>query len=279
MSEELVTSTIESSNDTDSEMVNSLVWNMLSRPAIQEELKSIGFNQLEKPYLGFVYDKTHSPDLTPEQELNWQEEKEKALEQYWRDLPEERKEIYNSGMVEYRKAVEYMKEPILETLELIKTSKFGLKEIFQKHINNEKITSQNVIDIMKEKGVVVEENPEKEQGWGLKGDNNGISRYRSGKWHVKLNKIALNDPRAILHELYAVELFDSLIQENPKIGDILTGITYGVMHFLKGFHFQEAQARGKRFFSKQMSLHILEGLYVNLVSIRRFYPQFQEYLE
>lgn len=186
----------------------------MGNPSIREDLEHLGYSRLEPPYSGYVMETIPRGMTESEMEL-WKKEKVREKLEFYANLDDDTKQRIEAESADYNQAVKYVESQVLDTLDTIKNSKFGLREIFNRKLRGETVEVKDMIDIMTENGVKVEQMPDREEGFGLP-DNHGQSRHTKDGWKARFNKTALEDPSEVMHELAAIEVFDSVMRESKQ---------------------------------------------------------------
>lgn len=248
-------------NEIEPETLAMLVEFSLGEEEIQKDLRKEGFTRFEPAYTGFLRDTAPLPSLK-ESPDEWEQRQQAQKEKYFASLSEEDKERISREKIEYDRVVTYVTEKTKESLLYIKESRYGLKEVFNIILDGkgQELKPEKIIKIMREKGLDVQEFPGQEKGFDG-GENHGESRYRNGKWAVKYNEVALQDNGEILHELLAVEIFDRIMQENPKFTNSVLNFPLRLLiSTVQGTSFKESGTRAEYVRRKMLAIPILECL-------------------
>ena len=249
----------ELENQIEPETLTMLVEFSLRDEEIRKDLQKQGFTRFEPAYTGYLRDTAPLPSLE-ESSDEWEQRQQMQKEKYFASLTEEDKERISKEKVEYDRVVAYVTEKTTESFSYLRESRYGLKEIFDIILagKGNELKPEEIIKIMKEKGINVQEFPEQEKGFDG-GENHGESRYRNGKWTVKYNEIALKDNREILHELIAIEVFDRIMQENPTFTNSLANLPLRLLaSAFQGTSFKESGPRTEYGRKKMLTISILD---------------------
>jgi hypothetical protein len=204
----------ESGSGNDDVLLKGIAEFCMGNPTIREDLEYHGFSRLEPPFSGYVME-TIPPGISSSEMETWKKAKVREKLEFYANLDDDTKQGIEADSVDYNKAVEYVKLQVLETLDTIRDSRFGVREVFERKLRGENIEVQDLIGIMTEHDIKVEQMPDREAGFGLP-DNHGQSRYTKDGWKARFNKTALEDPSEVMHELAAIEVFDSVMRESKQ---------------------------------------------------------------
>lgn len=204
----------ESGSGNDDVLLKGIAEFCMGNPTIREDLEYHGYRRLEPPYSGYVME-TIPPGISDREMKLWNNEKVREKLEFYANLDDDTRQRIEADSVDYNRAVEYVKKQLLITLDSIKDSRFGLREVFERKLRGEAVEVEDMIGIMTKHDIKVEQMADREVGFGLP-DNHGQSRYTKDGWKVRFNKTALEDPSEVMHELAAIEVFDSVMRESRQ---------------------------------------------------------------
>ena len=247
----------ESLDISNSDFVHSLAESALRDDTIRKKLEQSGFKQLEAPYSGYIFD-TFPPDLNQEQAARFRAEQNQKRLEYISTIDPKRKASITVQREKFDATISHLSAQVQDSLELIKNSRYGLREVFKNEMDGQIMNPQAIIELMRSHNVKVEELPNQQIGIDGK-TNHGESRYTGNEWRVKLNAVALRDPREIIHELAAIESFDPYLRNNPSLGEAVKAIPAQILKvLLSGKEIPESLARGQYTSKGQLSIPLIE---------------------
>lgn len=248
------------STDLQEEFRIGLAEFLLTQPKIKKYFYEKGFKQLGSPSDGFD-NPTIPPGLDGRRYIAWIREEKQNHINYLAELPEEQKESYKRRKAEYDKVVSLLGAEINTSVGIIQGSRYGLREIIIKLLNGDKLPVSEVIEIIETNGVLVTRYPDKTDGFNIPG-NHGISRYKSGAWHMGLDGIALNSKAEVLHELIAIEVFKRFIDTKVDIGGLISSSGLILASMLANrTSIQESIVRGLSINTNPLMIPIIESYF------------------
>ena len=256
----------ESHDTTNSDFVHSLAESSLRDETIKRDLRSSGFKQFEPPYTGFIPD-TFPYYLNEEQGARFREDQNQKKLEFFSTMDPVEKASIAVQRKKYDATINYLSGHVQDSLELLKNSKYGLREVFKNVMDGQVMNSSTIIELMKLHNIKVAEFPNQQIGFDGK-TNHAEARYTKNEWQVKLNAVALGNPREIVHELAAIESFDPYLRNKPSLGEAVKALPAQIFTLLlSGKPIRESLARGQYIGKGLLSIPLLETYYDILTAL------------
>jgi hypothetical protein len=244
-------------NTINSGLATSLAEFALNNPNVIYWLKTLGHTQVEPPHTGF-YLETFPGRGEPEEVISaWSKRQDLRKLEYLSNLSPEKIAETQRLQDTYDRTLRFTQEQTNSSIQILRNSKFGLRQIFLDMLDKKSSNTETMLDIMRQHGIQVNLFPDREKGFGNK-DNHGQVRYREGGWITNFNANALRDPSEILHEFIAIESFNPYISDFPTLK---TRLLHPISCLFNGYSVHDFNARSRYSEYTPLAIPILESTY------------------